>query len=221
MARLTCCVAVILFVGAPVLADQYWIAYEGNDFPEKEGWTRRWVYKEAKRWLEDGTLVIDSRESIEIADWYRKDRTGELDPGPGETFVCQWRIRPDQVIGPWDPGVAVRSDGGWDVVFTFSVDTVYSTGEPGTKLTFAPGVFHEFELRSSDMRRYELWMDGALGLTGLFRRGVGGGWLSWGDLTEGGAGLARWDYMRFGVVVPEPNTGLLLTFCLASRRVWR
>ena len=74
---------------------------------------------------------------------------------------------------------------------------------------FEPGVFHEFELRTRDMRDYELYIDGNLAISGSF-------WLSltwsrafWGDSIQGGASLARWDYFRFGVV-PEPNSLLAL-----------
>ena len=44
---------------SPALAEQYWIAYEGDDFPENEGWTRTISAGGAERWIEDGALVLD------------------------------------------------------------------------------------------------------------------------------------------------------------------
>lgn len=43
------------------MGDEYWIAYEGNDYPENEGWVRWASEPPAKRWIENGSLFIDTR----------------------------------------------------------------------------------------------------------------------------------------------------------------
>jgi hypothetical protein len=211
----------LLLAAEKARGEQYWITYEGNAFPEKEGWIRHIAYGGAKRWIENSTLVIDSRESIEIWDYYEKQMNGKLDPGPGEMFLLQWRSRVDECT-PWgDPGVGIYSDGAWAVLFTLNTDSVRSGAGPGEKAKYAPGVYHDFEFRSFDMRNYELRIDGASALLGTFKKVVSTSLVGWGDTGGGGASLARWDYFRFGVVVPEPHTGLLVALCLASRRVSR
>jgi len=62
----------------------------------------------------------------------------------------------------WDSGVGVTSDDRWAVSFTFDENSLVSTYEPTVYVEFEPGVFHRFELRSSDMRCYELFIDGDL-----------------------------------------------------------
>ena len=52
----------------PAGAEPYWIAYEGNDFPENEGWERYVTGPPAVRWLEDGSLFVDSRADTHTAD---------------------------------------------------------------------------------------------------------------------------------------------------------
>ena len=93
--------------------------------------------------------------------------------------------------------------------FGFDETTIYSGFESGVNATFEPGVFHEFELRSEDMRSYDLLIDGELAMSGSFWESLSGTWVGWGDCVEGYASLSRWDYVRFGVV-PEPQSLLLL-----------
>jgi len=88
--------------GFPVAtAEQYWIAWEGDDFPENEGWTRYTRAGGAERSLEDGTLILDGTASTEIVDIYYI-QTGVV-PDPGEQFLLDWRLRVDQVEGFADP----------------------------------------------------------------------------------------------------------------------
>lgn len=208
MMRLLCFLSFLTLAASGLRADQYWIAYEGNDFPENQGWTRMTgPLGGAQRWIENGSLVIDSRASVQIIDANRMELNGNLDPDPGELFVAQWGLRIDEVIGRVDPAVGIFSDDKWAAAFQFDETTIFSTFETGVSAPFARSVFHEFELRSWDMRSYELYIDGNLAISGFF-------WLSlipsrvfWGDSIQGGASLARWDYFRFGVV-PEPATFL-------------
>ena len=217
MIRLLCFTLTLALAVAGARADQYWITYEGNDFPENVGWTRITFNGEAIRFLDQGNLVIDSRASIMIADFYHMDLAGTLDPDPGEMFIAQWRLLVEESTTLGDPTFEIRSDDDLAVLFTIDEDTLYSVFEPLVRVRFTPGAFHEFELRSSDMRAYGLYIDGNLALDGSFWPSVAGSFVSWGDGVQGAASLARWDYFRFGVV-PEPNSALLFSLAFMIRR---
>jgi hypothetical protein len=230
MNRLLIFVAALSCAAAcPALAEQYWIAYEGDDFPENEGWTR--VYCDsngvpgqggAVRTIEDGALVLDSLESVMIVDFYEVTRA--MDPDAGEVFVMGWRARFDEVFGN-DPGVGVFSDEYRAAAFSFSETGLQSVFEPGAAVSFAGGEFHSFELRSADMLAYELFVDGLPALSGEFTDVFQASRVSWGDGTQGGRSLARWDYFRFGVV-PEPGMlwmlalGCAMTALRATRHTY-
>ncbi len=196
-------------------ADEYWITYEGNDFPENEGW-QRISYGQPERWIEDGCLVIDSRGSVSWVEFYQLNMGGNLDPGPGELFVMQWRLRIDEAYGA-DITVGVFSDDKWAAAFQLDADTISSVFELDTSAPFLPDVFHEFELRSSDMRSYDLYIDDDLAIEGSFWLSLTDSLVGWGDDVQGAASLSRWDCFRFGVV-PEPSSALLFTLGLLA---WR
>jgi len=209
MRKWLCFVALLALAVTDVSAEQYWVAYEGNDFPENEGWTRFTDGVGAQRAIVDGMFVIDSRESLHIYDYYMRDLQGSLDPGTDETFVLQWRMLIEGLEGWRDPIVGVFSDDSWAVSLEFTDDSVSSGFESGVQVPFEPFVPHEFEFRSSDMRNYELLIDGALTIEGSFWQSLNASRVAWGDGVQGGASLTRWDYMRFGVV-PEPGSSVLL-----------
>jgi hypothetical protein len=119
-------------------------------------------------------------------------------------FVVEWRLLIDQVIGFSDPGLSVYSDEAWSVTFDFDEDSVMDFGQPGLSAAFEPYAYHDFELRSSDMRSYELFIDGQPAMEGSFHHLISTSRVTWGDVIQGGASLARWDYFRFGVI-PEPG----------------
>ena len=202
-------------------ADEYWITYEGNDLPENEGWERHSSDPPAERWLEEGSLFIDSRADLHTTDNYTVYFDGGLDPEPGETFVMRWKLNVHEA-GPWeDPGVYVISDELWAVLFVFAEGYVSSTHEANVSAEFEAGMFHEFEMRSGNMRSYELYIDGDLAIEGVFFEGFFSPCAGWGDVVHGGASLAQWDYFRFGVV-PEPAAWLMTTISLPllRRRSW-
>lgn len=208
---------IALMVG-PAGADQYWVAYEGNDFPENEGWTR--IIEgdgPAVRTLADGVLTIDSLRSRQIADFYRIDR--QIDPAPGEEFVMRWRLRVNQVEGTWpyDPGVALFSDDDWGLGFEFGEAEIRSVFEHRS-FALVPGVFHQFEVRSHDMRQYDLIVDGLPFFQGAFwKPAVTRSYVAWGDAGVGSASVAEWDYFEFGVV-PEPTCQTLAVVVIALAR---
>lgn len=199
-------------------AEPYWIAYEGNDFPENEGWTRSTSAGGAERWIENGALVLDGREDISIGDSYSMRRP--IDPDPGELFIMRMRLRVDELTsGPWDPAFAVSSDESWRIGFQLSETRIFNLDDPSMSATFEPGVFHRFEVRSSDMRNFELCIDDNVALTGPFTYIITASKVSWGDQTVGAASLSRWDYVEFGVV-PEPRSVSLFALGLfAGRRL--
>ena len=208
---------------APATATPYWVAYEGNDFPENEGWTR--VVDgigPAERTLNDGVLTIDGLADRQIDDYYRMERS--IDPEPGEEFVMEWRLRVDEIVGHplalYDPGVAVFSDDDWTVSLLFGVDFIRSFHE-NVVIPMQPGVFHEFKFRSSDMRNYKLYVDGALVHDGSFWEPTfESSKVAWGDVARGSASISNWDYFRVGVV-PEPATIWLVLVGLTAALVFR
>ena len=225
MTRLLCFLTVCALAVSPASADEYWVSYQGNDFPENEGWTRIFSDKNGQgqggaiRTLENGTLVLDSLRSVWIVDFYDMERP--IHPDPGELFIMRWRLKIDSVPVREDPVVVVFSDAFAAVAFGFSETSLNSIFEPNVSVPFEPYEFHVFELRSYDMDRYELSIDGTPALDGRFVRVAEASRVAWGDGVQGATSLARWDYFEFGVV-PEPS-GLLCMLCgllplLAKRR---
>jgi len=203
--------------------ERYWVAWEGDDFPENDGWERDHHGAHgpgANRSLGNGTMTLDGLASIEITDMYRMYRP--LDPSLGEQFVVQWGLRVNQVPSeyPYDPGLAVYSDDGWQIVMVIGVDEIHSILEQ-EEGGFEPGVFHAWEFRSRDMRSYTLFVDESVIRTGTFvQSGAVESRISWGDLTFGAASHSDWDYFRFGVV-PEPPSCILLVALLCAARTPR
>lgn len=193
---------------AVVSAEPYWVEWSGDAFPETEGWTRTSSNPPAERWLEDGSLFIDSRADWLLYEGYAQSRPGMMTPGPGETFVMQWRVRIDEVIVLTDPGILVRSDDQYAVVLVLGVDFIQSA-EEGISASFSPNEWHEFVLESADMRTYQLYIDGALGMEGSFYQSVfTTPEAGWGDITTHRS-LSQWDEVGFGIV-PEPSTARLV-----------
>ncbi len=216
----------LLLPASAARASPYWIAYEGNDFPENEGWLRFTGQGGAQRSLEDGWLVLDGRADPRIYDAYRLEPVGKLTVGPGEEFIAEWRLDvADVLVGTADPAVAVFFDDKRAVAFHFGETTVVSSFETGVGATYSPGVPHEFELRSSDMRTYALVIDGNLAIRGAFWESLTASRVSWGDMAYGASSLARWDYFRFGVVPECSNlvigNAMLLLVCVFRDRAGR
>ncbi len=197
--------AVSALGGSIALADPYWISYEGDDLPETEGWERTVYAGGDQRSIQDGTLVLDGRASIDIADFYRMPIS---DPDPGELFVAEWRVWVGDIPGYPDPGIAVTSSGHGALVLAYQEDRIYSLLE-GVYIYFTPDIFHDYLLTSSDMLSYDLYIDGTFTYAGVFVGPFPQSWTAWGDTTQGASSLSYWDYVRFGVV-PEPSAGLLL-----------
>lgn len=211
-------------------AEPYWVSYDGTDFPENEGWERYYGNWEGPgqgggfRTIEDGILTIDSLYDDGVVEGAIYHRPSQLDPGPGELFIAEWRLSVDEVYGvrpnAFDPMVVIVSDEHWIIGIRYGADMIYSSFEDDVSIPYAPGVFHEFRFTSWDMRAYELYMDGNLVHEGSFWEGLLTAYVAWGDGVQGAASLSRWDYIRFGVI-PEPGSlslAMLLLWGISFRR---
>jgi len=208
MSRVLCLLTPLLFVVSVVNAEQYWIAYEGNDFPENEGWTRHTYAGGAERWLEDGSLAIDTTGDLEITDWYsHSDIRG---PGLGETFVAEWRLRVDESLVYYNADLTIaRPDLPGDLTIEHTTDHI-RIFDDWTTIDITPGEFHSYRLESQDMDAYTLFIDGVPVYDGYFQTpSVLDPFLAFGDAIRGAGSLSRWDYVRFGIV-PEPCSLILL-----------
>ena len=221
------CVATLGALIPSAGAEPYWVSYEGNDYPENEGWERTFCDADgvvgqggAVRTLEDGALVLDSRESTSIVDYY--DLFRPVDPGPDETFIMRWKLKIDDVPStyPYDLTVGVFSDQYTAVFFALGENELQSVFEPDYYVTYEPYEYHNFELQSEDMSAYTLWIDGTLSLSGEFQNVFESSRVGWGDGVQGARSLSYWDSFEFGVV-PEPRNMslfmLLVIICHSSR----
>lgn len=207
---------------ASARAEPYWVAYEGDAMPEDVGWTRVWgdevgpYHGGAERSIEDGAFVLDSLASDQIYDYYTIDRS--IDPGPGETFVAEWRLAVEGTSGPhpWDVGVYIARDNPPGYVgFTISSDTVRIGSLPEVFVPLPPGGFHTHHIESPDMVHFTYAIDGEQVYSGLFDDiTLLNSFVTFGSTSRGATpSLSRWEYMRFGAI-PEPNVLSLMLVCL-------
>jgi hypothetical protein len=196
-------------------ANLYWIAYEGNDFPENEGWMRiGFGSGTAQRSIEDGVFILDTRSTNDLSDFYRISR--QMNPDAGELFVAQWRLRVVENAGnvnTADAGISIAPDFPGSLGLRYFVDRVTSLLEDWS-YPIDPLEFHSYRLESTDMIDYRLSIDAEFVLTGQWDLiSTNQGFLSFGDAVRGARSLTEWEYVRFGVV-PEPSTLSLLSFLL-------
>jgi len=230
MVRVLNIMLAMLIGAATARASPYWIDWEGDDWPENQGWTRVWGNWDgqyhgpgANRTLEDGILTYDSLYDPGVYDFSRMYRPGQMDPsGPEEMFVAEWRLKVSQVVGRADPTVGIFSDGAWALGLEFGYDRLYSVFEDYLVIPFEAGVFHSYRVVSPNMQTYELYIDYQLVRQGAFVNLVVPSEIGWGDGVQGAASLHSWDYFRFGVT-PEPSSALVLVFsgaCYGRRRAF-
>ncbi len=210
MTRMLCLTISLLAAGGIASAEQYWLTYEGNDFPENEGWERRWGNRQgshqggAIRTIEDGVLTLDTLYDEGAYDFAKLVSPGLFTPGPGETFVVEWRGMVDETLGDhYDAAVGLRSDDAWSVGFGIFTDHVVRKLDAGVSIPITPGVFHDYRLLSTDMRTYALFIDDELAHEGSFTQGNMASSIGWGNVVSGASSRSHWDYVRFGIV-PEP-----------------
>ncbi len=191
-------------------ASPFWVTWEAG-WPTEQGWLEGWSIP-AQKWLDDGLLYIDSRTAGGYDGYYQLPQT--LMPGAQETFTLRWRVRIYESTPTSDPGVGVWADDQYAVAFSMDTHSIRSNYEPGHWALFAPNEFHEFVLESSDMRAYDLYIDGALALQGTFFESLfPGPSVAWGDLSSG-MSLAAWDTVQYGII-PEPSALMCLLTALS------
>lgn len=203
-------------------ADQYWVAYEGNDFPENAGWTRyNFGDGPAVRSIENGVFVLDSRASTQISDFYEIQRP--LNPSPGEVFVAEWRTRilfNDGNEDTADAGITIAPDQAGTLSFRYFVDQIRSTRE-GWSFPIEPLEFHTYRIESFDMEVYSLWIDGQFIRDGAWDlNSLNQSFFNFGDGVRGARSLTEWDYVHFGVV-PEPSTITTFGIVIVFLTTWR
>ena len=221
MNRMLCFSLVLVVCAGSARGDPYWIAYEGDVFPEDAGWERIWGDWDGQfhgdgaiRTLEDGILTYDTTFDLGVYEFSRMERPGAIDPGPGEVFVVEWRLKVSDVTGTADAGVFVASDDAWVLSMRFAEDHIVSGFEGLLEIPFEPGTFHDYRIESHDMRTYDLYIDGILARKGNFAPRFSDSEFGWGPGTQGASSMQRWDYIRFGVL-PEPPGVSLILFVLA------
>lgn len=204
-------IAVCTAVGASTsaaLATPYWVAWEGNDYPENDGWERFYYEPQPSiRSIENGVMTLDSSVSKSTYDYYILSRA--LNPGPGETFIAEWSVWVSTLISPFgfgDTGLVIAKDGRGVIDFAFLPDRIVSERE-GWSVAISPGIQHQYQIISTDMVSYTLRIDGQTIRTGTWEESLNESYVAWGDTTFGGGilSVSHWDYVRFGVV-PEPSS---------------
>lgn len=200
-------------VAFPLHAEQYWIAWEGNDYPENEGWERQITNGGATRSITDGVMTLDTTADLWSNDFYRLRR--DIDPSAGETFRAEWNLRVDEVVGEIDvePSVGIFSNDAWAIGLEFGRDHLESVFESYQAVFYDPDTAHDFVITSDDMREYTLYIDGVVAREGLFVEVLTPRFVAWGSGMLGASSRNHWDYFRFGVV-PEPSTAAALV-CLS------
>jgi hypothetical protein len=203
-------VAVLLtlaLAGVGAYADQYWFEFhfnDPNDLPDA-GWNRH--YGPAPFGVvQEGVLTYDSNDP-QSYDYFEYHRPGEFDPGPGQIFICQWKLWTEWVSYWGDPGIGVMSDDAWALTLVFDVDVIHSSHEY-VDIDIPPGSWHVYTLVSESMRTYQLYIDATLAREGSFAHRFLISQFTWGDIVQGAASRHHWDFLRFGVVsVPEMLAG--------------
>jgi hypothetical protein len=219
MVRIAVLIVALASAGA-ALGTPYWIAYEGNDFPENGGWLRMWGDEQGpehggdQRSLDGSILTVDGLANDQTYDFSLMQRL--INPGPGETFRAEWRAAVDVRSDPCDVGVVIaRDDPPGHVAFRIGPSYVLANG---VAIGLQPAEFHTFVFSSSNMQLYQLLIDGAIYYENSFDSdSILHSYVTFGDGVMGQRSLSRWDYFRFGVV-PEPTPMLLLVFTLARCR---
>jgi hypothetical protein len=210
---------VALALTANARADLFWIEYDAScgQFPEEVGWDRLVMSGGDQRSLDGGVLTLDSSAGLGVIDCYGISHPVDL--GVGESFLVEWRLRVDEVVGaahpPFKPAITVGFDGYGGVTFAYAEGSLYSVLE-STWIDFDPNVFHDYSLTTSDLLNYTLSIDGSVAHTGRLETPCYVNAVGWGDKATGATSVSEWEYVRFGVI-PEPSGALLIiSACLAG-----
>lgn len=217
----------IILVTATMITDRargepYSVAYEANtlgEYPEDVGFERLVAEGGAQRAVADGVLTLRSTDSA-VSDGYRLSRSGGLNPGPGETFYAEWRMRLLRGSGEGDTRVYVASDSyAGAVSIGWGEDHVRFYDRAFERLDATE--FHTYRIESTDMKRFSFLIDGLTMFTGSFDLPTSlSSTIIWGDpdIREPSFDTyssSQWDYFRVGVV-PLGSPPVLLGACLVG-----
>lgn len=200
--------------------EPYLVAYEAKtpgEYPEDFGFERFVAGGGTQRTVADGVLTLRSTDSA-VSDGYRLSRSGGLNPGTGEMFYAQWRMRLLRGSGKGDTRVYVASDSyGGAVSIGWGEDHVRFYGRAIENLDATE--FHTYRIESADMKEFIFLIDGLSMFAGAFDLPANlSSTIVWGDpdIREPSfdtCSSSQWDYFRVGVV-PLGSPPVLLGACL-------
>jgi hypothetical protein len=215
---------------AVALGDGFYMNYDGDQFPEDEGWQRRYSDPDGQtvRELDNGIFRLDTRASLSIYDLY-VIQTDALNPQPGESLQIGWRMRTIFTQTDYlhsDVMLFLTNADSAYVEFYLGPDYVSEHDLGGGEFEHVcqhgpPADFTSF-LFATNMQDYSLFVDGNLAFIGQFHDYAWSGpfYLAFGDGVIGRSSLSEWDYVEVQVV-PEPSSGLLLCLIPLVRRASR
>lgn len=233
MMRRVCLAAGLAAVTAPASAAPFYMRYDAiKTLPEQEGFTRRTSDPDRliERSVADGVFTLDTRASPWLFDLYSTPPQA-FNVAEGEKFRARWRMRTietDVGANPSDVVFAITNSSAAIVEFFLTPDAIV---EPGVvdigsfqSHSLAPGIPHTFEMRSSDMQLYSLFVDGEFAFDGAFHDFalIGEHVATFGDTISGLASLSQWNYVEIAVI-PKPSAlaGLTIAVTLVlHRRQW-
>ena len=190
-------------------------AYEGDAFPETQGWARVGTL-DAQRSLEDGWFVHFVGDAGQL-DAYQQSLSGFAGE---QAFFIEWRMEtnaPSSLLDSSATPVVLSASGGGPSLYHFTItdqraQLLRDTNIPLVFANIVAGIPHSYRLELFGDQLYSWYVDGVLIDAGIPESAypAGDSRLIWGtrhfvDTTT------RWDYIRFGTI-PEPATALLLLF---------
>lgn len=190
--------AVTLLLTPVGLAEPYQVAYEGDVFPEQDGWDRFTSNGGVDRLIVGSVFRLSSNDFM-TADQYDMFMNNQLNAGPDEVFYVEWRLRLCPDPGLADVKVFVGLDNGErDVSLAYSADHFTSFHDDNT-VFIDTTVFHTYRIQSFDMFDYDFFVDGELAYSGFFDPpGIASSLVNFGDCCVGQASCSEWDFFRFG-----------------------
>ena len=207
--RISAVLIAMLLSGAPALGTPYTVNYEGEDFPENEGWQRFTTGGGATRTLDSGVLRLEAMNPSPDggSDQYLFDREEMLNADAGEMFYAEWRMRLLPGSDSSDVDVFIATDGAERAYNSTYSDTVYASSRDNQSFQLITTDFHTYRLESINMVDYSMFIDNALVWDGFFGTGTSlSSDVVFGDGGVFGASGSEWDYFRFGVVtIPAPG----------------
>lgn len=213
------------------VASPYSLSYEANapeEFPESAGFERFIRGGGATRTVTGGIFTLLSHQN-NVSDSYRFDGRKNMNPGQGELFVAQWRMRLIPGSGDGDVQVYIAGDdygGAADLAWgEESLWVVYQASIP-----LVATDFHVYRLVSSDMQTFRLYVDGLFVFRGRFQlTGAGSSLVMWGDPAisvpfPATSSSSQWDYFRVDVTslpfTPVAALALVITLVFISEMLY-